>query len=308
MAHDLVSPLFVIDGHKKRESIPSLPGHARLSIDFLIQEAQELWRLGIPCVALFPSLKESLKNEKASEATNPKSFYQKAIGELKAHLPNLMVMTDVALDPYSSDGHDGLVCPQKGEVLNDQTLEILGEMAVLQASSGSDIIAPSDMMDGRVKHIRDMLDRGGFIQTSIMSYTAKYASAFYGPFREALGSAPKKGDKKTYQMDFSNGREALREAKLDEEEGADILMVKPGLPYLDVLTKIRSRTHLPLAVYQVSGEYAMAKAAISKKWLDNDSVMVEMLTAFKRAGADIIITYFAKEMAAHLERLGRKEF
>lgn len=297
---DLIAPLFVIEGKGKREEILSMPGYARLSLDLIVEEAKVLWSLGVPCVSLFPALSDSVKDSKATESTNPDGLYQRTIGSLKEALPDMLVMTDVALDPYSSDGHDGYVDPKTGEILNDESLDILSKMAVAQAKAGSDIIGPSDMMDGRVGAIRKSLDEEGYSQTSIMSYTAKYASHFYGPFREALDSAPKSGDKKTYQMDYSNSEEAIREAILDQEEGADILMVKPGLPYLDVISQLKRVSHLPIAAYNVSGEYSMIKAAAEKGWLDGEKVMIESLTAFKRAGADMVLTYFAKEMAKHL--------
>ena len=297
---DLIAPLFVIEGKGKREEILSMPGYARLSLDLIVEEAKVLWSLGVPCVSLFPALSDSVKDSKATESTNPDGLYQRTIGSLKEALPDMLVMTDVALDPYSSDGHDGYVDPKTGEILNDESLDILSKMAVSQAKAGSDIIGPSDMMDGRVGVIRKSLDEEGYSQTSIMSYTAKYASHFYGPFREALDSAPKSGDKKTYQMDYSNSEEAIREAILDQEEGADILMVKPGLPYLDVISQLKRVSHLPIAAYNVSGEYSMIKAAAEKGWLDGEKVMIESLTAFKRAGADMVLTYFAKEMAKHL--------
>lgn len=297
LVNDLLAPLFVIEGKNKRIPIKSMPGQFRLSIDELVKEVKLLKSLGINAVAIFPAVEDKLKTKDAKEAYNPSSLNQRAIKELKNKVPEMLVMTDIALDPYSSDGHDGLVHPKTGEILNDETVDILCRMAIAQAKAGTDIVGPSDMMDGRVGAIRAALDESGFQQVSIMSYSAKYASAFYGPFRDALDSAPKKGDKKTYQMDFANIREAVREAHLDEMEGADILMVKPGLPYLDVLAELRRQTNLPLAVYNVSGEYAMIKAAAEKGWLDNDKCMVEMLTSFKRAGADIILTYFAKEMA-----------
>lgn len=296
-SHDLIAPLFVIEGSNVNEPIHSMPGISRLSIDLLVKECKELYDLGVPCVSLFPAIDEKLKDNKASEAYNPNGLYQRAIKEVKNALPELLIMTDVALDPYSSDGHDGLVDPKTGEILNDATLEVLAKMSLVQAKSGSDILGPSDMMDGRVGFIRDALDEENYINTAIMSYAAKYASAFYGPFRDALHSAPKKGDKKTYQMDYANVREALREAYLDESEGADILMVKPGLPYLDVIKTIRDNTTLPLAAYNVSGEYAMVKAASEKGWIDGEKVMIEMLWSFKRAGSDMILTYFAKEAA-----------
>jgi porphobilinogen synthase len=294
---DLIAPLFVIEGKGKREEILSMPGYARLSLDLIVEEAKTLWSLGVPCVSLFPALSDSVKDSKATESTNPDGLYQRTIRSLKEVLPDMLVMTDVALDPYSSDGHDGYVDPKTGEILNDESLDILSKMAISQAKAGSDIIGPSDMMDGRVGFIRKSLDEEGYSQTSIMSYTAKYASHFYGPFREALDSAPKSGDKKTYQMDYSNSEEAIREAILDQEEGADILMVKPGLPYLDVIYQLKRTCHLPIAAYNVSGEYSMIKAAAEKGWLDGEKVMIESLTAFKRAGADMVLTYFAKEMA-----------
>lgn len=300
--HDLIAPLFVKEGQNLREPISSMPGIFRFSIDELVKECRELHALGVPCVSLFPAIEEKLKDARASEAYNPNGLYQRAIKEVKNAVPDLLVMTDVALDPYSSDGHDGLVDPKTGEILNDQTLEVLAKMSIVQTKSGSDILGPSDMMDGRVGYIRDALDEENLINVAIMSYAAKYASAFYGPFRDALGSAPKKGDKKTYQMDYANVREALREAYLDESEGADILMVKPGLPYLDVIKTLRDNTTLPLAAYNVSGEYAMVKAAGEKGWIDEEKVMIEMLWAFKRAGADMILSYFAKDAARLLNR------
>ncbi len=300
--HDLIAPLFVIEGSHLKDPILSMPGIHRLSIDLLVQECRELYDLGVPCVSLFPAIDEKLKTPDAKEATNPNGLYQRAIKEIKNALPDLLVMTDVALDPYSSDGHDGLVDPKTGEIKNDETLEVLARMSVVQAKAGSDILGPSDMMDGRVGFIRDALDEENLINTAIMSYAAKYASAFYGPFRDALNSAPKKGDKKTYQMDYANVREALREAYLDESEGADILMVKPGLPYLDVIKTIRENTTLPMAAYNVSGEYAMVKAAAERGWIDGEKVMIEMLWSFKRAGSDMILTYFAKEAAKVLNK------
>lgn len=299
---DLIAPLFVKAGTNLREPIQSMPGVFRLSADELVKEVKELHALGIPCVSLFPAIEEKLKDAKATESFNPHGLYQIAIKEIKNAVPDMLVMTDVALDPYSSDGHDGLVDPKTGEILNDQTLEVLAKMSLVQAMSGSDILGPSDMMDGRIGFIRDALDDEGFTNTSIMSYAAKYASAYYGPFRDALNSAPKKGDKKTYQMDYANVREALREAYLDEAEGADILMVKPGLPYLDVIKELRDNTTLPIAAYNVSGEYAMVKAAAMNGWLDYDKTVIETLWAFKRAGSDMILTYFAKDAARLLNK------
>ncbi len=299
---DLIAPLFVKEGSNLREEIKTMPGVHRLSVDELVKECRELYSLGIPCVSLFPAIEDKLKDAKASEAYNPNGIYQRAIKEVKNALPDLMIMTDVALDPYSSDGHDGLVDPKTGEILNDQTLEVLAKMAIVQANSGADIVGPSDMMDGRIGYIRDALDEENHINVTIMSYAAKYASAFYGPFRDALGSAPKKGDKKTYQMDYANVREALREAYLDESEGADILMVKPGLPYLDVIKTLRDNTTLPIAAYNVSGEYAMIKAAAAQGMMNEEKAIIEMLWSFKRAGSDMILTYFAKDAAKLLNK------
>ena len=299
--NDLIAPLFVIEGDNKSIAIDSMPGQSRLTIDLLVKEVEELWALGISCVSLFPALDDSKKDKYATESYNDEGLFQRAIRAVKKACPEIIIMTDVAMDPYSSDGHDGIV-DNDGNIINDETLEILASMAVSQAKAGSDIIGPSDMMDGRVGFIRDALDDAGFTGTSIMSYTAKYASAFYGPFRDALDSAPKSGDKKTYQMDYSNKREAIRETILDEQEGADILMVKPGLSYLDIISDMRSNTTLPIAAYNVSGEYAMVKAANEKGWIDGEAVMMEMLVSFKRAGSDMILTYFAKEAAKVLNK------
>lgn len=300
-AANLIAPLFVIEGKAQRVAIKSMPGHSRLSIDEMIKEAKELFALGVKTVALFPAIEDKLKTADAREAYNPDGLNARAISELKSAIPEMMIMGDIALDPYSSEGHDGLVDPKTGEILNDPTLEILAKQAICEARAGVDIIGPSDMMDGRVGYLRSALDKEGFHNTLIMSYSAKYASGYYGPFREALDSAPKKGDKKTYQMDPANGTEALREAALDEAEGADILMVKPGLPYLDVIYRLKEAFTLPIAAYNVSGEYAMVKAAAQNGWIDNDKVIIETLTCFRRAGADIILTYFAKEAAKLLE-------
>ena len=292
---DLVAPLFVIEGENRQEAIPSMPGQYRLSPDRVVEKARFLFERGIACVALFPTLSAGLKDPRASESCNPDGVYPRTIALLKECLPDLLVMSDVAMDPYSSDGHDGLLDPDCGRILNDESLEILAGMALVQAQAGSDLLGPSDMMDGRIGHLREVLDGNGFGEVSLVSYTAKYASSFYGPFRDALESAPKKGDKKTYQMDPANTREALREALLDQAEGADILMVKPGLAYLDVVKSLLDRVTLPLALYNVSGEYSMVKAAAEKGWIEEEPVILEMLTAFKRAGADIIITYFAED-------------
>ncbi|HXH75261.1 MAG TPA: porphobilinogen synthase [Bacteriovoracaceae bacterium] len=298
----LIAPLFVVDGRDQKIQIKSMPGQARLSIDNLLIEVKELHSLGVKCVALFPAIEDKHKNDRATESYNPDGLNARAIRAVKEALPDMMVMGDIALDPYSSDGHDGLVDPKTGEILNDETLEVLAKQAICEARAGVDIIGPSDMMDGRVGFLRRALDGEGFKNTSIMSYTAKYASGYYGPFREALDSAPKKGDKKSYQMDPANGTEALREASLDEAEGADILMVKPGLPYLDIIYRLKEFSTLPIAAYNVSGEYAMVKAAAQNGWIDNDKVILETLTCFRRAGADIILTYFAKEAARLLNK------
>jgi porphobilinogen synthase len=293
----LIAPLFVIEGKDQKIPIKSMPGYDRLSIDKLVIEAKELYALGVKSVALFPAINDNLKTATARESYNSDGLNARAIRAVKEALPGMMVMGDIALDPYSSDGHDGLVDPKTGEILNDATLEVLALQAICEAKAGVDIVGPSDMMDGRVGFIRDALDREGFHNTMIMSYTAKYASGYYGPFRDALDSAPKKGDKKTYQMDPANGEEALREAALDEAEGADILMVKPGLPYLDIIYRLKQNFTLPIAAYNVSGEYAMVKAAAQNGWIDHDKVMMENLMCFRRAGADVILTYHAKEAA-----------
>ena len=301
----LVAPLFVVEGHGMCQEVPSMPGQYRLSIDELVREVRELHALGIPAVALFPALDESLKTPDGREALNPDGLYPRAIRAVKEAVPELLVITDVALDPYSSDGHDGIV--RDGRILNDETVEILARMAVVQAQAGADIVAPSDMMDGRVGAIRQALDEAGFTEVAILSYTAKYASAFYGPFRDALDSAPRHRpgvppDKKTYQMDPANAREALRELRLDLEEGADMVMVKPALPYLDVIYRVRQAADVPVAAYQVSGEYAMLKAAALNGWLDEKAAVLEALTAICRAGADVILTYFAKQVAQWLQK------
>lgn len=297
-----IAPLFVIDGKNLNVPIKSIPGQSRLSIDAMVKEAKELYSLGVKCVALFPAIDDKLKTPDAREAFNRDGLNARAIRAVKESVPGMLVMGDIALDPYSSEGHDGLVDPGTGEILNDPTLEVLARQALCEAEAGVDIIGPSDMMDGRVGFIRQALDESNFENKLIMSYTAKYASGYYGPFREALDSAPKKGDKKTYQMDPSNSTEALREAELDTAEGADILMVKPGLPYLDIIYRLKEMSTLPIAAYNVSGEYAMVKAAAQNGWIDNDKVILETLTCFRRAGADIILTYFAKEAARLLNK------
>jgi porphobilinogen synthase len=292
---DLIFPLFLIEGKNLSSEVKSMPGIFRYSSDLILKEIEACMNLGIHSFALFPNISESLKDKYASESYNPDGLYLKALREIKKYFPESCIMTDVAMDPYSSDGHDGIV--ENGEILNDETLEVLGRMAVAQAQAGADIVGPSDMMDGRVGYIRQELDNEGFTKVSIMAYSAKYASAFYGPFRDALDSAPKFGDKKTYQMDPANQREALIEAQLDFAEGADFLMVKPALPYLDVIKTLSDNFDLPIAAYNVSGEYAMIKAAAQNGWLDGDKAMFESLTSIKRAGAKIILTYFAKEFA-----------
>ena len=299
-AQDLVWPTFVQEGNDQRTPIVSMPGVSRLSIDQLVADSHKAFELGIPAVALFPAIDDSLKNSKGKESLNPNGLLQRAVKKLKKEIPDMIVITDVALDPYSSDGHDGFV--QNGQILNDETLPLLAGMAVAQAKAGADVVAPSDMMDGRVEAIRLALDDAGFHNVLICSYCVKYASAFYGPFRDALESAPKEGDKKTYQMDPSNAREAIREIHSDEEEGADWLLIKPGLPYLDVIRLTREHSELPIAAYHVSGEYAMLKAAEEKGWLDYESCLMESLISLRRAGADIIFTYGAIDAASILKR------
>lgn len=294
----LVLPLFLCEGRNQRIAIKSMPGAFRLSRDLVIKEAKAARKLGISAVALFPALPDKLKDKTATESLNANGLLPVTVRALKNAVPELAVITDVAMDPYSSDGHDGYV--DKGEIVNDRTVEILCGMALTQAGAGADFVAPSDMMDGRVGAIRRVLDASGFTNTGILAYSAKYCSSFYGPFRDALDSAPRGGDKKTYQMDPANQREAIREVLLDVAEGADIVMVKPALPYLDVLAAVRAAVHVPVAAYQVSGEYAMIKAAAKAGWLDEQAVMLESLTAIRRAGADMIFTYFAAAAARAL--------
>ncbi|MEO0898780.1 MAG: porphobilinogen synthase [Bacteroidota bacterium] len=298
--NDLMYPLFVMPGENKKEAIDSMPGMYRFSLFLMLKEIEECLKMGLQSFILFPAVPDVFKDETASYSHSPDNFYLEAIHLAKENFPEIILATDVAMDPYSSDGHDGLV--KEGKILNDETLPILGRMAVVQAEAGADIIGPSDMMDGRVEYIREELDDNGFDEVSIMSYTAKYASAFYGPFRDALDSAPKFGDKKTYQLNPANRRDALVEAALDEEEGADILMVKPALAYMDIIRALKEDSNLPIAAYNVSGEYAMVKAAGQKGWIDEEKVIDEMLLGFKRAGADIILTYFAKEVAKRLAK------
>jgi len=298
--NDFIYPVFLIEGSGQKEEISSMPGIYRYSLDLLLKEIHECVEIGIKGFCIFPSLKEDKKDKYATEGHNKNSLYIQALMKIKSQFPDIVLMTDIAMDPYSSDGHDGLL--ENGEILNDETLEILAKMALVQAEAGVDILGPSDMMDGRVGYIRNVLDEAGYTQVSIMSYTAKYASAFYGPFREALDSAPKFGDKKTYQMNPANASEALIEADLDIEEGADMIMVKPALAYLDIIKSLKDNYDVPVAAYNVSGEYAMIKAASEKGWLDGEKVMMESLLSIKRAGADIIITYFAKEAAKKLSK------
>ncbi len=297
---DFMFPLFLLEGKNKTSEVESMPGIFRYSTDRMLKEIEACLELGIRSFDIFPVVEEKHKDKTATKSYDPDFFYLRSLAEIKKEFPEACIMTDVAMDPYSSDGHDGLV-DDNGNILNDETLEILGSMALAQAETGIDIIGPSDMMDGRVEYIRDILDESGFENTSIMSYTAKYASAFYGPFRDALDSAPKFGDKKTYQMDPANVREAIIEADLDEEEGADFLMVKPALAYLDVIKLLKDNYDLPIAAYNVSGEYSMIKAAGQKGWLDADRVMMESLLSMKRAGAKVILTYFAKVAAQLLK-------
>ena len=294
----LIYPLFIQDG-EENTPIDAMPGCQRWCLRDLIKEAGEAHTLGVPAVVLFPRIPDELKTRGAEECHHADGLVPRAIRALKAAHPCLTVITDVALDPYNSDGHDGLVSDD-GRILNDETVEVLCRQAICHAEAGADIVAPSDMMDGRVAALRAALDAAGHSQVAIMSYTAKYASAYYGPFRGALDSAPKSGDKKTYQMDPANAREALREAALDEAEGADILMVKPAGAYLDIILRLRGATTLPIAAYQVSGEYLMIKAAAASGWLDEDKVMMESLLGIRRAGADMILTYFAKRVAEKL--------
>jgi len=297
--NDFLVPVFVVEGKGVKEEIASMPNYFRYSLDLLEKEVKELWALGLKAVLLFVKADDKLKDNKGTEALNPNGLMQRAIKTVKNTCPEILVITDVALDPFSSYGHDGIV--EKGEIVNDKTVAVLAQMALSHAKSGADFVAPSDMMDGRIEEIRIVLEEEGYHSTGIMSYSAKYASAFYGPFRDALDSAPvdKKDvpkDKKTYQMDPANRSEAIKETLADIDEGADIVMVKPGLCYLDIVREIKNTVNVPVAVYQVSGEYAMLKAAAEKGWLDHDAVMLEQITAIKRAGADIIASYFAKDV------------
>ena len=301
--NDFLVPLFIVEGKGVKEEIASMPNYYRYSLDLLKDEIKTLWSLGLKSVLLFVKVDDALKDNKGTEALNPNGLMQRAIKTVKEVCPDMLVMTDVALDPFSSYGHDGIV--EGGKIINDATVEVLAEMSISHAEAGANFVAPSDMMDGRIIGIREGLDQSNFLDVGIMSYSAKYASAFYGPFRDALDSAPVDmvdvpKDKKTYQMDFANRDEAIRETEMDINEGADIVMVKPGLSYLDIVRDIRNSFEIPIAVYQVSGEYAMLKAAAEKGWLDHDAVMLEQITSIKRAGADIIASYFAKDVVKSL--------
>jgi porphobilinogen synthase len=302
-AKDLIYPVFLLEGKNRQEEVQSMPGVSRVSLDLLIPIAKECVKLGIPVMALFPVISNELKSPDGQEAFNPNGLIPMAVKELKKHCPDLGIMTDIALDPYTSHGQDGII-DENGYVLNDVTVEALTKQALTHAQAGVDMVAPSDMMDGRIGAIRDALEAHGFIHTLIMAYSAKYASAFYGPFRDAVGSAGNlgKGNKKTYQMDPANSDEALREVALDIEEGADMVMVKPGMPYLDIVRRVKDELGHPTFAYQVSGEYAMIKAAAQNGWIDGEAVMMESLMAFKRAGADGILTYFARDAARLLSK------
>jgi porphobilinogen synthase len=302
-AHDLIYPVFILDGVNQRQQVSSMPGVERVSVDLLLKVAEECVSLGIPVLALFPVVDQSLKTYDGVEAINPDGLVPRAVRELKRNFPELGILTDVALDPYTTHGQDGIPDEQTGYIINERTVDMLTRQALAQAEAGVDVVAPSDMMDGRIGTIRGALEERGFIHTRIMAYSAKYASAFYGPFREALGSASNlgKADKNTYQMDPANTDEALREVALDLAEGADMVMVKPGMPYLDVVRRVKDEFKVPTFAYQVSGEYAMLKAAAQNGWLDHDKVMMESMMAFKRAGADGVLTYFALDVARKLK-------
>ena len=301
-ASDLIYPVFILDGENRREAVSSMPGVERVSVDLLLAVAEDCVNLGIPVLALFPVIHKELKTPDGIEATNPQGLVPRAVRALKTRFPELGILTDVALDPYTSHGQDGVLDAQ-GYVINDVTIDLLIKQSLIQAAAGVDIVAPSDMMDGRIGAIRSALEAEHFIHTRIMAYSAKYASAFYGPFRDAVGSATNlgKGSKETYQMDPANSDEALREVALDIAEGADMVMVKPGMPYLDIVRRVKEEFKLPTFAYQVSGEYAMIKAAAQNGWLDHDKTMMEAILCFKRAGADGVLTYFARDIARHLK-------
>jgi porphobilinogen synthase len=290
---DFIVPLFIIEGNNEESEISSMPGYFRRSLDLTVKEVKELWKMGLRCVLLFVKAKDELKDNKGTEALNPKGLMQRSIRAIKDAVPEMVVMTDVALDPFSSFGHDGIV--ENGEIVNDATVDVLALMSVSHAEAGADFVAPSDMMDGRIGAIRKALEENNYTKTGIMSYSAKYASCFYGPFRDALDSAPGFGDKKTYQMDYCNRIEAVKETLMDVEEGADIVMVKPALSYLDIIREVKNAVNIPVSAYNISGEYAMIKAAAKLGWLDENKAILETLTSIKRAGADLIATYFAKD-------------
>jgi porphobilinogen synthase len=291
--NDFIVPLFINEGENVKDEIASMPGYYRMSLDNTVREVKELWGMGLKSVLLFIKCKDELKDNKGTEALNPKGLMQRSIRAIKEACPDMLVMTDVALDPFSSFGHDVIV--EGSEIVNDATVEVLAQMSVSHAQAGADFVAPSDMMDGRIAAIREALEENGLNKTGIMSYSAKYASCFYGPFRDALDSAPGFGDKKTYQMDYSNRTEAVKETLMDVEEGADIVMVKPALAYLDIIREIKNAVSVPVSAYNISGEYAMIKAAARMGWIDENKAILETLTAIKRAGADLIATYFAKD-------------
>jgi len=293
--NDLIYPVFIMEGENQKVAIPSMPDCYRYSLDLLLKEVVNAYNLGINAIALFPLIAEDKKDNFGTESYNPDGLVQRTVKAIKKEVPEIIIITDVALDPFSIYGHDGIV--QDGKILNDETVQVLVKMSLSQAAAGANFVAPSDMMDGRVGAIRRALDEAGYLDVGIIAYTAKYASAYYGPFRDALESAPKFGDKKTYQMDGANSREALREASLDITEGADIIMVKPALAYLDIIRRLRDSSHLPVAAYNVSGEYAMIKAAAKQGWIEEKSLILETLTSMKRAGADLILTYFAADVA-----------
>jgi len=292
---DFIAPLFIVEGNNIKEEISSMENYFRYSLDLTVKEVKELWALGIKSVLLFVKCSDDVKDNKGTEAINPNGLMQRSIKAIKDACPEMVVMTDVALDPYSSFGHDGIV--ENGEIVNDATVEVLAKMSLSHAEAGADFVAPSDMMDGRILAIREILEQNGFTKTGIMSYSAKYASCFYGPFRDALDSAPGFGDKKSYQMDYANRREAIKETLMDVEEGADIVMVKPAMAYLDIIREVKDAVDVPVSAYHVSGEYAMIKAAAKLGWLNEEKAVVESLTSIKRAGADLIATYFAKQAA-----------
>lgn len=291
--NDFIVPLFIDEGQNIQTEIASMPGYYRRSLDLTIKEVKELYSMGIKSILLFVKAKDEVKDNKGTEAVNPNGLFQRSIKAIKDAIPEMVIMTDVALDPFSSYGHDGIV--ENGEIVNDATVEVLAEMSVSHAQAGADFVAPSDMMDGRIAAIREALEHNGFTKTGIMAYSAKYASCFYGPFRDALDSAPGFGDKKTYQMDYANRIEAVKEAVMDVEEGADIVMVKPALSYLDIIREVKNNVDVPVSAYNISGEYAMIKAAAKRGWINEEKAILETLTSMKRAGADLIATYFAKD-------------